>query len=335
MRILCSSDVDAITVQFSPAFLSELMADTFTDPTGQCPERSSVKMDNFTSLFMPAALRNVAAFKVVSIAQRGLSASTCVLDETTGAIKALVNARRLTALRNAGGRSLRIVYTAAHSHSQGSLLSTKLLYAADPRHIVLFGAGDQIRCHAQVFLRAYSSIKKCSIINRTRNERLLNLERDLNQEFPSVDIVVNEDVQATLSLTSIVICATPSSQALFPSHWIPGGTHVVLIGSYSPSMKEVEPSLLQRARPSVVVDSRRACIQEAGEIIEAGLNGEDLTEIGELVTKARQGEQTRPDLREQDITLFKSVGLGIQDVAIASAVVRAGEDLGLGIIVET
>lgn len=111
----------------------------------------------------------------------------------------------------------------------------------------------------------------------------------------------------------VIICATSSTAPLFPSSWVRTGTHVILIGSYTPSMREVERELVLRALPGcLLVDSRKACLEEAGEVIDAGLEPHELTEIGEM------GNDGRPC---GDITMFKSVGVGLQDVGIACAVV--------------
>ena len=124
----------------------------------------------------------------------------------------------------------------------------------------------------------------------------------------------------------VIICATSSTVPLFPSCWVRTGTHVILIGSFTPAMREVERELVLRAVPQhveslacLLVDSRTACLEEAGEVIEAKLAPHQMTEIGEMVLRDKNG---RPDEGfEGPVTMFKSVGVGLQDVAIACAVV--------------
>ena len=117
----------------------------------------------------------------------------------------------------------------------------------------------------------------------------------------------------------VIICATSSTVPLFPSAWVRMGTHVILIGSFTPAMREVERELVFRALPGcLLVDSRKACLEEAGELIDAGLEPQQLTEIGELVVDEGIRDSC---LSKKDITMFKSVGVGLQDVAVACAVV--------------
>jgi len=129
------------------------------------------------------------------------------------------------------------------------------------------------------------------------------------------------------------------------------GTHVVLIGSYKHTMHEVDEALIRRALPpdaskrsALLVDSRPACLAEAGELISAGIEGTQVVEIGELASFAADGELLLDKARQVPpaetggttgpVTIFKSVGVGLQDVAIACAVVQRAEELGLGTYVD-
>jgi len=89
-------------------------------------------------------------------------------------------------------------------------------------------------------------------------------------------------------------------------------------------MREVERELVLRAVQSptcLLVDSRKACLEEAGELIDAGLEAHQLTEIGELVPRDKAIGRPDEDGFDGAVTMFKSVGVGLQDVAIACAVV--------------
>ncbi|GLB42664.1 putative ornithine cyclodeaminase/mu-crystallin family protein [Lyophyllum shimeji] len=381
LLVLSSSDVDHVSSKFTPKELQDLMARVFhlissppqSPPLVATPHRTSIPMQNHTALFMPARLSHPAlhgtTLKAVCVPRksgdtRGLPASTIVLDEDTGAVKAIVNARSLTALRNAAG----------------SLLSTTLVGLHHPTSVVTFGAGKQIEAHLDLHLRSFPSITSCTIVNRTLNARVQSLQSLLAARFPRVSITLKrlpsstshnaqaeaeaeaeaEDVRNTVRSASLIICATPSASPLFPSSWVRTGTHVVLIGSYTPAMREVDRALVRRAiRGTALVDSRAACALEAGELIDAGVDfTSDVVEMGERVAlalglgpsgsgsgevvlntleegaavtsdseKAGQGDLDGP------ITMFKSVGVGVQDVAIACAVVAKAEEMGIGTVV--
>ncbi|KAJ4485653.1 hypothetical protein J3R30DRAFT_3283151 [Lentinula aciculospora] len=354
VRVLTSTDVRNITAKLSPELLQSLMEDVFVlissskSGTSYLPHRTSIPTENHTALFMPARISSMATtMKVVSVPYRsddtrGLPASTLVLDKHTGAVKAIVNARSLTALRNAAG----------------SLLSTTLVGPTSPTHIVAFGAGEQVLAHLDLHFQAFASIKSCMIVNRSINDRVSSVISKLESKHPSVsfhvlacDVLDNtaeprEKLKTYLSNADIIITATPSRLPLFSSSWVRSGTHVILIGSYTPQMKEVDTDLIMRAIPTstqnddahhaiLLVDSISACFTEAGEILEAGLKPDQVVEIGKLVLDNREHVQSKFHHKSKKmtddfvgpITIFKSVGVGLQDVAIACVVVDMAEEM--------
>ncbi|KAM5540090.1 hypothetical protein V8D89_006230 [Ganoderma adspersum] len=351
LRILSASDVTKVTPRFSPDELVDLMADVFSrlsrsDLGIVQPARTTVPSANHACLFMPSRVASVGTtMKVVAvptatapqdIKERGLPASTIVVDERTGGVKAMVNARKLTALRNAAG----------------SLLATRLLLPVErvPENIVAFGAGAQIQAHLTLFLTAYPSIRSCTIFNRSLGPRVEKLLLVLVWSFPAVKITVaalsHDDKMASVNLreavgrADIIVAATSSTAPLFPSDYVQSGTHLCLIGSYKPEMHEVDTALVKRAG-RVVVDQRSACLHEAGELIAAGCTEKDLVELGRLYEYA--GDQShwtpRRDMAEDirasgDVTIFKSVGVGVQDVVIACAVVQRAIEEGIGHVIE-
>ncbi|KAH0580482.1 hypothetical protein H2248_001981 [Termitomyces sp. 'cryptogamus'] len=352
LLVLSSTDVDHVLADFSPLELQNLMARVFylisaprqSPPVIDTPHRTTIPMQGHTALFMPARLAHShlrgTALKAVSVPQtsgdtRGLPASTIVIDEETGAVKALVNARSLTAFRNAAG----------------SLLSTNIV-GLSPTSVVAFGAGKQIDAHLELHLRYFPTITSCTIVNRTSNERVTTLAQRLRTRFLNVATTVltrrendaEVQLQAAVSSASLIICATSATVPLFPAAWVRTGTHVVLVGSYTPAMREVERALVLRAvgTPSrLLVDSQEVCAIEAGELIDAGLDPSQVREIGECVyfeagdlrldsVLAVRETGSEEILADGPITMFKSVGVGLQDVAIACAVVDRAEKMEIG-----
>ncbi|KAG5634524.1 hypothetical protein H0H81_001651 [Sphagnurus paluster] len=312
-------------------------------PITSTPHRTSIPTENHTALFMPARIAHPdlrgTTMKAVCVPRnsgdtRGLPASTIVLDEDTGAVKAIVNARNLTALRNAAG----------------SLLSTNLVGIHAPTSITTFGAGKQIEAHLVLHIRSFPSLTTCTLVNRSLNARVHDLRNRLAAHFPHVTFAAiaysystaakkssqGVEVEAAVRAASLVICATSSTMPLFAAAWVSPGTHVILIGSYTPAMREVERTLVRQAVKShgLLVDSREACAVEAGELIDAGVTSEEVREIGEFVAIGEGGEVTLMPLRKaqgsNSITMFKSVGVGLQDVAIACAVVEKADSMSFG-----
>ena len=308
-------------------------------------------MARHTALFMPSRISDLGTtIKVVSIPsfpgnRQGLPASTLVLDEVTGCVKAIVNATALTALRTAAGAipfPFRLVgrRRVEAYHTTGSVLATRLLVSKVPKTLVAFGAGKQIQAHVDLHLRTFPSFESCTIVNRTDGVRLHELASSLRQSHPSVafNTLTLDDsrVKDAVRNADVICTATSSERPLFPSDWVSPGTHLNLVGSFTPRMHEVDSQLVNRAW-KVVVDSREACAVEAGELIAAGKAvgpNASLIELGELVEEGDDGKfvpMLHEDFREPDgVTIFKSVGVGLQDVAIASLVLSHAEHMGYG-----
>ncbi|KIP03692.1 hypothetical protein PHLGIDRAFT_228274 [Phlebiopsis gigantea 11061_1 CR5-6] len=359
LLVLPGHVVDQVVSKFTPDELMNLMARVFMDLHASyeaqetasndviIPHRSTVSSHNHHALFMPSRLAPLAgtAIKIVSVPTpqasalvkaNGLPASTVVLDEQTGEVAAVVNARKLTPLRNAAS----------------SLLASSILVASLPQSVVAVGAGGQIAAHLALFLSQYPSIKSCKVFNRSVNARLDSLVGALRTEHAGVDIsghALVDDAGAddpalpdAVAGADIIITATSSRQALFPSSYVSPGTFLCLIGSYTPAMHEVDTALIRRAG-KVVVDYKAGAAIEAGELIDAEFAPADVVELGELLAAASSesapawtaNHHVVEDVRSAgDVTIFKSVGVGVQDVAIAQAVVQKAQRIGLGTVIE-
>ncbi|KIO25712.1 hypothetical protein M407DRAFT_8268 [Tulasnella calospora MUT 4182] len=352
IHILSSSDVGSLTEDISPTKVINLMSKVFvdlsnggssgqTEPGIQSPERTSIQTPHQTILFMPSYwLSAGTAIKIVSVpkhsnrSQRpeGLPATTAVVNAETGCVEAIVNARTLTALRNAAG----------------SALATSLLRSSKPapKSLVLFGAGLQVAFHARILLHPEvygSSIQKVTVINRSDNERLRTLVQDLKRGFSRIEegikgLVSSEEsqVEDAVRNADLICTATSSKLPLFPSNWVKPGAHLNLIGSYTPDMREVDEELLHRAE-MILVDSREACWKEAGDLIQAGWTdgGEKKDELDGKILDIGNFIAQNPGTKLDDgaITVFKSVGVGVQDVAIASLVAGLARERRIGTLV--
>jgi ornithine cyclodeaminase/alanine dehydrogenase-like protein (mu-crystallin family) len=207
--------------------------------------------------------------------------------------------------------------------------------------LVAFGAGSQIKSHVTLLLATYPSIANVTIVNRTINDRVTALLGSLRADHPAArfNAISSQDdfrdhVESVVRQADCVCCATPSTAPLFRSEWVRPGTHVILVGSYKPEMAEVDTALIHRAR--ILVDSRSACALEAGELIGAGLAAEDMVEVGELLRSSPAGgveaelDRIGEILSGRDVTVFKSVGVGAQDVAISIAAVEGAMEHQIG-----
>lgn len=319
LRILSAADVRAAIDM--PAAIEEMRGafKALSAGLATVPVRLPLETEHGVTLFMPAHLgdRDLAGAKVVSVnsgnAGRGLpviNGLIMTLDPVTGVVTSLMDGTWLTALRTGavGG------------------LAADLLSRPDARTVALFGAGVQARTQLEA-VRCVRDIEEVRVVSSsTRSAEILA------EELTGVEARACGTAADAIAGADLVITATSSSTPVFDGALIEAGTHVTGVGSFTTEMREVDTTLITRAR--VIVDQREAILEEAGDIvgpIRDGVVDESVmvAEIGEVVAGIVPG-RTSPD----EITYFKSVGNAVQDVAVGSHVLRVAEDRGLGVLVE-
>jgi ornithine cyclodeaminase len=272
------------------------------------------------TLFMPGYLREDGALgcKLASIRPENrraglptIQAVMILLDEATGAPIALLEAGYLTTLRTGAA----------------SGVATDLLSRADARVLACIGAGEQaetqieavcaVRRIDRVWIRSRSEESARSLVSRIKGER----------GIPD-DVRVAESPGQALGEADVVCTATTSHTPVFDGRDVRPGTHINAIGSSTPEAREVDSETLRAAK--IVVDSRAACAAEAGDLLraleEGGISGpESWTELGEILLGCATGRRGR-----EEVTYFKSVGLAIQDLAVARAAFHEAERLSIG-----
>ncbi|MDA2806871.1 ornithine cyclodeaminase family protein [Nocardiopsis suaedae] len=186
--------------------------------------------------------------------------------------------------------------------------ATDLLADPGADELVLIGAGgqapDQVRA-----VHAVRPLRRLTVV-ATAPERARALVERLRPELDGVRLETAADARAAVGGAPIVCCATTSTVPLFTADDLPERVHVNAIGAFRPTMRELPDDLLAGA--DVVIDEREAALEESGEVVhalEAGaITGADLTELGPALAK---GGGFGPR------TVFKSVGVAIQDWAVA------------------
>jgi len=316
IRILSAADIrTALPMQDAIHVIASAFGQ-FSAGKAVVPLRSRLHTEKGVTLLMPAYLRETKnlAVKIVSIYGENpglhlptVTAVVTVLDPDTGMPLAFMDGDSLTAIRTgaAGG------------------LAADLLSRKDARQVVLFGAGVQGRSQLRAVM-AVRSIEKVFVIDHAEEKA-----KDLAEEIrtwphaPTVHIpsLIREAVQEA----DIILAATTSKTPLFDGNDLKPGTHVTGVGAFTPDMQEIDEDTVRRAR--VIVDSREACLAEAGDIIKSRAHID--AELGDIVNGRHPGRRTN-----EEITFFKSVGLAAQDAAAAAAVLARAEKKGLGTIVE-
>lgn len=189
-------------------------------------------------------------------------------------------------------------------------VATDLLAPADASRLTVIGAGAQ-GVHQVQAVHAVRPLSALVLVDRVR-DRAIGLADRLRREFPDLDISASQDVARGVERAQIVCCATTATEPLFAAADLLPDVHVNAIGAFRPSMRELPTGLLAGC-DAVHVDSVDAVLEESGEVITAVADGllhrGDLVEIGDaLQTGAR---------RRTGRTVFKSVGVAVQDWAIA------------------
>jgi len=219
-----------------------------------------------------------------------------LFSRETGELLALMNASEITAIRTAAV----------------SAVATRLLAREDAESLAIIGAGVQARTHLNA-LACVRSFKRARVACRNI-EHAEQLAHEMNGKvsFPIEPVRTNEEAVRD---ADVIVTATSSLEPVINKDWISPGAHVNAIGTHSPSSREVDSATMGVAR--IFVDRRESALNESGDYLLAAKEGvvtpeSIVAEIGELLIGAKSGRNS-----ESEITLFKSLGLAIEDVACA------------------
>jgi ornithine cyclodeaminase len=205
----------------------------------------------------------------------------------------------------------------------GSGLATR--YYANPKakNLVVFGAGAQGRSHVDMMIAVRPSLQRISIWNRGETRRLQLIE-ELKKAYPDRTFVsANEELEKQVRDADIICTCTNATDPVLFGEWLKPGVHLNCVGSYRMDMHEVDAETVKRAE-LIVVDSVNACSHEAGELVKSSKSDKWL-EMGDITLKNIKTEDDR-----NKTTLFKSVGISVQDSAISGLMVELAKKANLG-----
>lgn len=239
----------------------------------------------------------------------GIILYVLLYDPTNGSLLALMGGNHLTAMRTAAVCGV----------------ATKYLARRDAEVLGLFGAGVEGRSQV-LAIHEVRPLKKVKVFDPVPGKATA-----LAEEMATtigIEISAVDDPKEAVTDCDIVSATTNSATPVFEGRWLQGGTHINAIGSHAPDVQELDSDTVARAK--VVVDSREAVLAEAGDFIvpiKEGRFSEDhlYAELGELITGTKPGRSS-----SSEITLFKSVGLALQDAAAAARTYRLAKEKGVG-----
>ncbi len=287
--------------------------------TADMPMRSNIKPPGGLSLYMPAYLKEMKALacKVVTVYKDNpvkanlptTIGKVLLQDPETGDVTCIMDGGFLTAMRTGAASGVATKYLARDE--QGMTAG-------------IYGTGVQ----AQMQLWAVCEVRNISKawaydINTKASKKFAELMHDKL----GIEVVVATDPEELLQ-ADILCTATSSPTPIFDGSKVKAGTHINGIGSHTPNARELDTEIIKRSK--FIGDSKEACFNEAGDImipLEAGEIEEShfYAEIGEVVNGKMKGR-----IADDEITIFKSNGLAVQDAATAKLVFDKAVAAGIG-----
>ncbi len=233
-----------------------------------------------------------------------------LFDGETGALRALVDASAITATR-----------TAAVSG-----VATRTLAREDARELAILGSGVQARSHLDA-MAAARPFERARVWSRTADHAAA-FAAEAQVPFP-VEAV--ESAEEAVRGADVVVTATSSPEPIVRRDWLAPGAHVNAVGSSIPTARELDADTV--AASALFADARESMVNEGGDYLfavrEAGIGPDHIrAELGEVLTGSDQGR-----LADDELTVFKSLGLAAEDLAAAEHVYTRAQAAGAGVTV--
>src|SRR5947209_9173645 len=245
-------------------------------------------------------------------AERGIEThqgAVLLFEADTGRLSAMMDGAAITAIR-----------TAAVSG-----VATDLLARPDSVELAILGAGVQARTHVEA-IAAVRPLRRVRIWSRNpERAAALALEQTSRFNFP---VEAEAGAEAAVRGADIVATVTASAEPILQRGWLKEGVHINAVGSSIPTSREIDTSTMAAAR--LFVDRRESALAEAGDLLIPMLEGavkndHVQAELGEVLTGKNPGRRS-----PRELTLFKSLGLAVEDVASAAYVVRRARETHTG-----
>ncbi len=311
MPLLLSHDDVVASVTMTDAI--EAMEDTFRQQgEGQVlqPARTNIRVGGGFLRVGPAVLQGSGwmGFKAMNLSPGiGVRYMVMLYSVANGELVAMMDAQHLTTLRTGAT----------------SAVATKRLARMEPTDVAVIGAGVEAWAQLEA-MNALGLVRSARIHSRTPANR----ERLAEEATRILDIPASafDTAREAIEGCGIVVGAVKSSETVLYGEWLANGVHVNSIGTARPDQREIDPATFTRSSV-IVVDTREGVFAEAGDAIQAKdvITPEETHELAELVVGKAKGRT-----RDDQITLFKSVGTAIQDVGLAARIYEQARAGGIG-----
>lgn len=296
----------------------------FSEGKTVVPLRSGIDVDvhEGRALFMPAYVEETESLgvKIVSVfpnnvkaGKPAVPATMVYMDSRTGEVAAVLDGTYLTQVRTGAAAGA----------------ATDLLAGKDAAVGAIFGAGGQSSAQIEAMLTA-RMLEEVRIFDASLERAQQAAEEQAKKwEARGVRFIAAKSPEEAVDGADVITTVTTAKKPVFPAEAVKKGAHVNGVGSYTPVMQEMPAEIFTKAS-KVFVDSKDAVLAESGDLIipiKEGLFDEGIIfgELGELVARRIEGRK-----RDMDITVFKTVGIGVQDVVAAGEIYRKAVGNGAG-----
>ena len=318
--ILTDADVRRVLDLDAAIAAAEAALRQYSAGTVRQPVRTSLEFGPHAAYLgvMPSTLADPPAVgaKFITVAPANTAigrpshlATIVLLDPVTGELLTVMDGRYITAIRTAAV----------------SAVSAKHLAAPRAGLLAMIGSGVQARSHLEALVRV-RTIHEVQVWSPTPSHR----ERFAVEMAPRVGVAIRvmDSPEEAVREADLIALTTTATAPVLQGRWIKDGTHVMAIGAYRPDHREMDSDLVTRAR--VFVDSRAGALAEAGDIlipIAEGRFDEShiAAELGTVVAGLARGRTST-----RQVTVFKSLGMAVEDVATAAVAYRAALAAGVG-----
>jgi len=320
--LLSKSDVmNLLDMKTTMEVVEKAFAELY-DGSANMPQRTVIAVPEHegVALFMPALMKNLGALgtKIVTVYKNNVPkynmptvlGTILILDQKTGNAEAIMDGGFITAMRT------------------GSVSGIATKYMANPNAKIasIIGSGIQAKTQVWATVEAHK-FDEYYVFSIDPPEKIDAFCQEM-QDKHGIPFKRANSIEEAVRIADVLTLATSAKDPIINGDWLKPGCHINGIGSHAPAMREIDEKTVMKAR--IIADQKSACLAEAGDFIipiKEGKISEDNI-IGDLggVVSGKIAARTSPE----EITLFKSVGLAIQDISTAFAVYQLAKEKGIG-----
>lgn len=313
--LLTEEDVrQLLTMDLALQAVEEVLKKYALDEAVNVP-RARAQTDHAMLHVMSAAAKalGVVGFKAYTTSRQGTHFHVGLYDGKTGGLIALIQADYLGQIRTGAA----------------SGVATQYMARPDAAEVGLFGSGKQARTQLLAVCKV-RNVRRAQVYSRNEEHRRRFAEE--MQPLCDCEIVPVPRPELAAEDKDIVITATTSREPVLNGHWLAEGTHLNVMGSNFLTKAEVDAVTVRRCE-SIVVDSKDQARLEAGDFVQAleegSIHWSDIHELGQVIVGRFTGRA-----HSQDVTMFKSVGIALEDIAVAAHLYAKAQASGVGRMIE-